>query len=121
MQRQQKWQKIADEAAKQCGRTAKPTVEAVTDFKQLAEKYSDYTCFICYEAEDELSVKEALQKVNSAKYLILIGPEGGLSREEVQLCRQHGFISISLGKRILRTETASLAMLSILMYEKEAL
>lgn len=121
LQRQQKWQKIADEAAKQCGRTAKPAVEAVTDFKQLTEKYGDYSCIICYEAEDDLSVKEVLQKINSDKYLILIGPEGGLSSEEVAFCKKNNFISISLGKRILRTETASLAMLSILMYEKDAL
>lgn len=121
LQRQQKWQKIADEAAKQCGRTIKPEVEAIIDFKQLAENYSDYTCLICYEAEDQLSIKEALQSINSDKYLILIGPEGGLSKDEVEFCKQNNFKSISLGKRILRTETASLAVLSILMYEKNGL
>lgn len=121
LQRQQKWQKIADEAAKQCGRTIKPEVAEIIDLKQLVEKYNDYTCLVCYEAEDKLSIKEALSKINSTKYLILIGPEGGLSQEEVAFCREKNFISVSLGKRILRTETASLAMLSILMYEKNGL
>lgn len=120
-QRRQKWQKIADEAAKQCGRTIKPEIAEFADFKQLAEKYADYACIICYEAENDLSVKEALQKINSDRYLILIGPEGGLSPEEVDFCKKNNFTSISLGRRILRTETASLAMLSILMYEKDAM
>ena len=63
-------------------------------------------------------------KVFESEYrlcLILWEHEPIKSSELVQLCREHGFISVSLGKRILRTETASLAMLSILMYEKEAL
>ena len=116
--RQQKWQKIADEAVKQCGRTIKPTVEAIVSLEQLAKDYADYTRFICYEAEDEQSFKEMLQSADSKKYLILIGPEGGFAPEEVQLCKDAGFKSISMGKRILRAETASIAALTIVMYEK---
>ncbi|WP_289128768.1 16S rRNA (uracil(1498)-N(3))-methyltransferase [uncultured Megamonas sp.] len=116
--RQQKWQKIADEAVKQCGRTIKPTVEAIVSLEQLAKDYADYTRFICYEAEDKQSFKEMLQSADSKKYLILIGPEGGFAPEEVQLCKDAGFKSISMGKRILRAETASIAALTIVMYEK---
>lgn len=116
LSRQQKWQKIADEAVKQCGRTIKPTVEAITSLEQLIQDYSDYTRFICYEAEKQ-SFKQMLQNNNNKKYLILIGPEGGFSPEEVTMCQKAGFNSISLGKRILRAETASLAALTIIMYE----
>lgn len=116
--RQQKWQKIADEAVKQCGRTIKPTVEAIVSLEQLAKDYADYTRFICYEAEDEQSFKKMLQSADSKKYLILIGTEGGFAPEEVQLCKNAGFKSISMGKRILRAETASIAALTIVMYEK---
>ena len=86
--------------------------------EQLAKDYADYTRFICYEAEDEQSFKEMLQSADSKKYLILIGPEGGFAPEEVQLCKDAGFKSISMGKRILRAETASIAALTIVMYEK---
>lgn len=117
IQRQQKWQKIADEAVKQCGRTLKPTVETIISLEQLINDYNDYERFICYEAEKQ-SFKQMLQASNSKKYLILIGPEGGFSSEEVTICQQAGFKSISLGKRILRAETASLAALTIVMYEQ---
>ena len=116
--RQQKWQKIADEAAKQCGRTIKPSIEKIIPLSQVITEYRDYTCFICYEAEDKQSFKTMLQATDSKKYLILIGPEGGFSPEEVELCKKANFKSISLGKRILRTETASLSALTIIMYEK---
>ena len=86
--------------------------------EQLAKDYADYTRFICYEAEDEQSFKKMLQSADSKKYLILIGTEGGFTPEEVQLCKDAGFKSISMGKRILRAETASIAALTIVMYEK---
>lgn len=121
LQRRQKWQKIADEAAKQCGRTIKPEIESIIDFKQLIEKYKDHTRLICYEAENKSLIKDVLQSLNSDKYLILIGPEGGFSKDEAELGIKNGFLSISLGRRILRTETASLAILSMLMYEKNGL
>lgn len=117
-QRQQKWQKIADEAVKQCGRTIKPTVEPIINLETLLADYADYAKFICYEAEGKASFKQLLEQEHSKKYLVLIGSEGGFSPEEVEKCKNAGFKSISLGKRILRAETASLAALTIVMYEK---
>lgn len=118
--RQQKWQKIADEAAKQCGRTQLPRVKQITELTDLVQKYKDYTCIVCYEAENRQTLHEVLNQVKpeQTKFLLLIGPEGGFSPEEIEICLQAGFNSISLGSRILRTETASLAALSIIMYEK---
>ncbi len=116
--RRAKWQKISDEAAKQCGRTALPTVAAVTELTELMQLYPDHVKLACYESETQQGLKEALQKCSGDKYLLLIGPEGGFAPEEIALCKEHGFISISLGRRVLRTETASLAALAALMYEK---
>lgn len=62
--------KIADEAVKQCGRTIKPTVEAIVSLEQLAKDYADYTRFICYEAEDEQSFKRCCnQQIVKISYL----------------------------------------------------
>lgn len=118
--RKLKWQKIADEAAKQCGRTFRPQVNEIINLETLCKNYADYTCLVCYEAEDKQRFTDILQ-VNTDdnnKFLILIGPEGGFAPEEIALCKQYKFNSISLGPRILRTETASLTALSILMYVK---
>lgn len=116
--RQQKWQKIANEATKQSGRTYQPQVSDIVSLANLVENYVDYTCLVCYENEQKQNLAEILQQETKDKFLILIGPEGGFAPEEIDLCTQHEFTSITLGPRILRTETASLAMLSILMYEK---
>lgn len=116
--RRAKWQKISDEAAKQCGRTALPAVAAVTELADLVQLYPDHVKLACYESEAQQGLKDALQKCSGDKYLLLIGPEGGFAPEEIALCKEHGFISISLGPRILRTETASPAALAVLMYEK---
>ena len=115
-----RWQAIAISAAQQCGRNRLPHIASpVGTGEYLRQTTPSPRILFSPRATEALSEWARHQKPQNIT--LLIGPEGGLSREEVQLCRQHGFISISLGKRILRTETASLAMLSILMYEKEAL
>lgn len=116
--RKLKWQKVADEATKQSGRTYQPQVGDIVNLADLVNDYADYTCLVCYENEAKQNLADILQQSNNDKFLILIGPEGGFAPEEINLCMQHGFNSVSLGRRILRTETASLAMMSILMYEK---
>ncbi len=117
-----KWQKVADEAAKQCGRTSLPVIKDFMNLPQLIENsdYKDYCRLICYEAEEKQGIAQVLQSVDEKqdKFLVLIGPEGGFSPQEAELCKQAGFFSISMGSRILRTETASLAALTIVMYEK---
>ncbi len=117
-----KWQKVADEAAKQCGRTSLPVIKDFMNLPQLIENsdYKDYCRLICYEAEEKQGIAQVLQSVDEKqdKFLVLIGPEGGFSPQEAELCKQSGFFSISMGSRILRTETASLAALTIVMYEK---
>jgi len=117
--RVERWQKISREAAKQCGRG---TVPEVTQIKSLAEVFDavgpDTVSIMLYEGETKQGFKEIMTTTSKAKsYLILIGPEGGFSLDEVEFCLQHRAHICTLGPRILRTETAALATLSIIMYQ----
>lgn len=117
--RQKKWQKIADEAAKQCGRTMLTEVMPIACLKALlTELPNDAVKIMCYENEADNSLKRLLNNSDSQCYVVLIGPEGGFTPDEAELCQQNGFNAVTLGKRILRTETASLAAVSTVMYEK---
>lgn len=112
-----RWQKIAHEAAKQCKRAAVPTVETITTLKEfLANVGDDEKVLFCYEAEDGRTLRQTLAEHHSEKYTVLIGPEGGFSPEEARLCQEMGAYPVSLGNRILRTETASLAALTMVLY-----
>ena len=117
--RQKKWQKVAEEAAKQCGRTLQPTVLAVTNLKEVLENPEEETAvFMCYEGAAQEPMQDFLAKNQAKRFAVLIGPEGGFTPAEVALCQQHGVQTVTMGPRILRTETASLAALSLVMYEK---
>lgn len=116
--RRQKWQKIAREAAKQCGRAAVPKVLPILALKDLASLADGKTELIfCYEQEDQRSIRTLLEESRADRFLLLVGPEGGFSAGEAAFCRSLGFQSVTLGSRILRAETASLAALSIVMYQ----
>ena len=120
IQRQQRWQKIADEAAKQCGRTKLLKVEPICSFKEWLAKSSfgeDNPLYFCYENEEQQTLKETLQATNAAKASALIGPEGGFTLDEAQAIEQAGGRSVTLGPRILRAETAAIASLSVIQYE----
>ena len=115
--RVERWQKIAHEAAKQCKRAAVPTVEPIITLKELLSCVDeDETVLFCYEAEDGRTLRQALNTHQAEKYTVLIGPEGGFSPEEARLCQEMGAHPVSLGSRILRTETASLAALTMVLY-----
>lgn len=114
-----RWQTIAQAAAKQSGRGIVPRIEVAMNFEEalcMAEQYD--TTLIPYELCDTMaeSVKIMEQAALGKSIGIFIGPEGGFERSEVELAIQHGARPISLGKRILRTETAGLATLSVLMF-----
>lgn len=111
-------------AAKQSGRDIIPKIEKIQNIKTLCENIKDYDLvLLAYENEEERSFKEELQKIKNTKeklkIAIIIGPEGGIDEEEVNVIEKAGAKVISLGKRILRTETVALAMTSIIMYELE--
>ncbi|EAX47521.1 protein of unknown function DUF558 [Thermosinus carboxydivorans Nor1] len=116
--RRERWQKIAYEAAKQCGRAAVPEVASVQTFSSLLKMTLPETVIMLYEGQPACGLKQALRMTPSESYLLLIGPEGGFSPDEVLLCRQRGAQIVTMGPRILRTETAALAALTAVLYER---
>ena len=116
--RRERWQKIAAEAAKQCQRTIVPNVAAVQDLaKLLAATGGETQIIVLYEGQVPLGLKQALREKPGNDYLLIIGPEGGLSSREVQLAQERGAAIVTMGPRILRTETAALAAIAAVMYE----
>lgn len=113
--------RIALEAAKQCGRGYVPQVNPTVDFKTAVDKACACDlCILCYEGEEEYSLKALLKSNKSAENVsVFIGSEGGFSLGEVEYAVKKGMKSVSLGKRILRTETASSFVLSCIVYESE--
>lgn len=119
----QRWQTIAEAAAKQSGRGMIPQVHEVLSFQDALRYAGELEhCVIPYELYDDMrATTEAMDKVCGGKSIgIFIGPEGGFERGEVTQAMETGVMPISLGKRILRTETAGLAVLSVLMFRLES-
>ncbi len=112
--------KIAEEAAKQCGRSIVPEVSLPLSYSEMLQdaENSDLR-LICYEKESDHSVKELLAKKTPKSIAVIVGCEGGFSPEEVEEAVKCGCHSITLGKRILRCETAPLAVLSMILYQYE--
>ncbi len=116
--RRERWQKIAVEAAKQCGRAVVPVVEPVASLASILASVDPETIVLMlYEGQAAQGLKQALAERPGKSYLLLIGPEGGFSAKEVALCENHGVMVVTMGPRILRTETAALAGVAVVMYE----
>ncbi len=110
----QRLNKVSVEAAKQCGRAIAPTVIYKEDFASALEcgKNAKNKLFACEFADKNEAVMSAL----NGSTTIVVGSEGGFSKEELELSKKAGYQTVFLGKRILRAETASIALLSIIMY-----
>ena len=120
--KQQRWQQIAEGGAKQSRRMIVPKVEPVMSLKEALDFAGQMDlCLIPYEnAKGMEETRQILSQVKPGMSVgIFIGPEGGLEKEEVQLAMEHGARQITLGHRILRTETAGMAILSVLMFQLE--
>ncbi len=119
----QRWQKISEVAAKQCGRNRIPPIHPVMKSEDISELFMQYdVILVAYEEEKINTLKQELLKLKQneeIKIAIVIGPEGGLDSKEVNEWIQKGAKVVTLGKRILRTETVALQCLSIIMYELE--
>lgn len=116
-----RWQAIAESAAKQSKRSRIPAVHPVMDFKDAAAYAMECGCrLVPYENERGMqATAEALQSVRPGESIsVMIGPEGGFAAEEIDALREKMQV-LSLGKRILRTDTAAVTMLSILMLHLE--
>lgn len=111
--------RIALEAAKQSGRCLVPEVEAPISFEEALRRLKEATsAFVCSEYERELSLKNwVAQQKTAHETAFLVGPEGGLDETELARLREEGLTEITLGRRILRTETAAPAVTAVLVYE----
>ncbi len=117
--KQERWQKIAESAAKQSGRGRVPTVRLPISYAQAVEEAAkSQVGFLCYEGERQYLLGQLLPS-DAEEISFLIGPEGGFSKKEVTLAQEAGLPCVGLGKRILRTETASTFVLSALVYRYE--
>lgn len=119
----QRWQKISEVAAKQCGRNLIPKIHPVMTSKNIGDQIKQYdVVLVAYEEEKVATLKQELLKLKQKEDIkigIVIGPEGGLESKDVEMWREKGAKIITLGKRILRTETVALQCLSVIMYELE--
>ena len=114
----ERWSKVAESAAKQCGRGIIPQVMPVITFEEAVKQMQEYDLALMpYECEEDNGLKKVLQSSEYKSVSIFIGPEGGFDLKEVDTAINSGVKTVTLGKRILRTETAASAVLPIIMYE----
>ena len=110
--------RVALSAVKQCGRSVIPEVSDILRFDDAVKRMSAHgRLIVCWEEERQTSLKEALQR-GETDIGVVIGSEGGFEAGEVEKMRQAGGISVTLGPRILRTETAGIAVLAAVFYDK---
>ena len=112
-----RWQKIVKEASEQSKRNIIPKVVGIIDLKELGKLESDLKILLSVNEKNK-NIKKVLK--NFKKYdriMVVVGPEGGFTSEEEKILIENGFISTSLGQKVLRTETASLVAISMINYE----
>lgn len=120
-----RWQKISEVAAKQCGRSIIPQIKEITTIESICRNIQDFNkVIVAYEEEKEKKLKTELKQLKEIlkadevlKIAIVIGPEGGIDYSEIEQLEKAGASIVTLGKRILRTETVALNVLSNIMYE----
>lgn len=117
----ERWRKIAKEAAEQCARDTIPEIGDVRKLgdwlKEISPLDESWLFLFCWEMEKEKTAREVLSRCDKENILVLIGPEGGFSEREVSEIKFAGGVSASLGKRILKTDTAAISVLAMINYE----
>lgn len=119
--RGQRWRKIIKEAAEQSGRGKIPVLDHVINFNQACEDVTGVG-LIPWEGERETSIKDALKTSEplaekTKRFSVFTGPEGGFTDAEIRCATSNGIVQVTLGKRILRAETAALATVASIMYQ----
>ncbi len=121
--KQVRWRKIAKAAAEQSKRNQIPVINKIQNVEKVFQTIQNYDIvLVAYEGEKENTLKQEARKLEqkqNLKIAIIVGPEGGIEEAEIQQMKEMGAKIISLGKRILRTETASLVVVSNIIYELE--
>lgn len=112
--KRERWQRIAAEAAGQCGRGRIPQVSLPLTFAEAADRLAEEPALVFYEGGGR-PLGELVEQ-DCRRLSIVVGPEGGFEKEEVDRLLQNGARAVTLGKRILRCETAPLAALSVIMH-----
>jgi 16S rRNA (uracil1498-N3)-methyltransferase len=113
----ERWRRITLEAARQSKRAMLPEINFAADVTEVCRHADHDIKLLLWEEEHSLSMKRILSEaVHPASVAVVVGPEGGLTPYEVAIASKYGFISVSLGRRILRTETAGLAIMAILQF-----
>ena len=116
----ERWQKISAEAVKQCKRGIIPKVYEQMDFNDMCKQINKYDLVIFpYENAKGYTIKDLLKSSKPKKIAVIIGPEGGFSDREAKKLTDMGIQGVSLGKSILRTETAGIVAVSMILYEYE--
>ena len=116
-----RWNKISEVASKQSKRNVIPKMEKSISISTLCNEIKKYDLVIvAYENEDNITLKDVLKENSDIKNIaVIVGPEGGISTDEVEMLKENGAKIVSLGNRILRTETAPITILSMMVYEYE--
>jgi 16S rRNA (uracil1498-N3)-methyltransferase len=118
--RLRRWKEIAKNAAKQADRDIPAEVRPPGPFDAVLSEWQDGACFkiFLWEGEDTQDLKEIIRNFKPVEDIIaVVGPEGGFSDSEVHLARSAGYVTASLGRRVLRAETAAMALVALLQYE----
>lgn len=113
-----RWQKIARSSTEQTGRTKILRICPPSTLSELLQRHPEHEKILFYELEESLTLEEALRNSSSQKFCLIIGPEGGFSKREIEEARKQGCKIVTLGKRILRTETVAPAVTAIFQYVK---
>ncbi len=114
------WREIAHSAAKQSDRGTTAEIGPISSFRDLLGhlKQEEALKVVLWEDERAKDLKGLLKESPPAKKFVgIVGPEGGFAQEEIEVAREAGFTSVSLGQRVLRAETAAVAMVAIVQYE----
>jgi len=117
-----RYEMIAEEAAAQSGRGIVPFIRHPIPFSKITETLNDFDLVLfLYENEEQTTIKQALRQLKTIpkRVALIVGPEGGFAPDEAELLLKIGTRCVTLGKTILRTETAGLAALAMCMYEME--
>ncbi len=118
--KKERFEKISMSAAKQSGRGIVPSVNDLITLKEFLERAKDYDLVVFpYEEAKGYTLKDAVKGFVGEKIAVIIGPEGGFSEDEVKLIESYKIKPVTLGSRILRTETAGLSVVFNILYELE--
>ena len=120
--KKKRWQNVADQAARQCGRADIPQLKDVMSFEEALSFPGDGTLkLIFWEEETGKGIRQVMSDVHYSglkDIAVVVGPEGGFAQEEVAKAVENGFMSVSLGRQVLKVDTAVVAILTIIQYER---